>query len=109
MSSMELHTGTLRYIATMNDLIDAESVVAMFDIPEDLYEIIEGKFNYLCISSGYIVLNDTLYSIESQEHDEYGVVTLKKNADGSIDFLAHFYNGGGCLSEVLEDKMRGEL
>lgn len=44
------------------------------------------------------------FKIESEEIDDY-YVDMKRNNDGTIDFLCSFYNGGTYLEEVLEEGM----
>ncbi len=39
--------------------------------------------------------------IESEDGDDLDVMIL--NPDGTITFVNQFYNGGTCLSEVIED------
>lgn len=42
--------------------------------------------------------------IEIEEDDD--IFKFWKNADGSISFVAEFYNGGTCLSEIIEEGIR---
>lgn len=56
---------------------------------------------------------DNLYKVDGKvyklvEHNEIedDIFKFWKNADGSISFVAEFYNGGTCLSEIIEDGVR---
>ena len=53
---------------------------------------------------------DSLYRVDGKvyklvEHTEIedDIFKFWKNADGSISFVAEFYNGGTCLSEIIEE------
>ena len=55
----------------------------------------------------YMVIDDTLYVFESKEDiDSEGFEIVDKDDDGSINFFVSFYNGGGCLSEVIENAVK---
>ena len=56
---------------------------------------------------------DNLYRVDGKvyklvEHVdiEDDIFKFWKNADGSISFVAEFYNGGTCLSEIIEEGIR---
>lgn len=55
-------------------------------------------------STKHIIVNDRIY--EMTDHiklDECeDLCKFWKNADGTISFAAEFYNGGTCLSELVE-------
>ena len=53
----------------------------------------------------YIIINGTHIAemIDIKEHDSYGSCSGTQNADGSISFLAHWYNGGAGFNEVIEE------
>lgn len=46
---------------------------------------------------------EALYSIEKTKFDCYGFREMSRNEDGSIAFFTQFYNGGTCLTEILEE------
>ena len=54
----------------------------------------------------FIEVNGKLYEIDEVHLDPYGDCLVVKNDDGTIEFFAHYYNGGGSLEEVLEDEMK---
>lgn len=46
-------------------------------------------------------------TVEHKELDaDDDINDLKENQDGTISFTTRFYNGGGCLSEMLETGLR---
>lgn len=56
---------------------------------------------------------DNLYRVDGKayklvEHTEIedDIFKFWKNDDGSISFVAEFYNGGTCLSEIIEEGVR---
>lgn len=45
--------------------------------------------------------------IEDKEEEDYEDISIiRPNNDGTYDFLFQFYNGGTCLSEMLEDGIK---
>lgn len=75
----------------------------LYELPQydDNYQelLLEEKYNQ------YIILDDKLFSIEElQEIDPYkDYCHIQKNSDGRYFFETQFYNGGACLSEMLEE------
>lgn len=53
----------------------------------------------------YVILNDVLYSITDHNIDNDYYCILNENEDGSYNYYTHFYNGGTCLEECLEDEL----
>lgn len=54
--------------------------------------------------------HDNLYRIEAEQLDPHDLADGTLHSDGSLEFIASFYNGGTWLSEVLEellDEKRG--
>ena len=53
-------------------------------------------------------INDKFYhitwTVKAQSNEE-GFAFVTENADGSIDFHTFHYNGGGCVSEVIQDEI----
>lgn len=55
----------------------------------------------------YIIIDECLYCIIEQEDlQEMGWSDASMNDDGTIDFFVQFYNGGACLSEVIEEAVK---
>lgn len=78
------------------------------------FEILEGELekhysSYLdkLLDSGedylYHSEHEALYSIEKTKFECYGFREMSRNEDGSIAFFTQFYNGGTCLTEMLEE------
>ena len=54
----------------------------------------------------YFIVEDVIYEmVDHAETDDDYFVHMRRNEDGSISFSAQFYNGGTCLSEVIEDSV----
>jgi hypothetical protein len=52
----------------------------------------------------YALVKGVLYKLEAEEVDPYDdVVWAKKNADGSINYVLRYYNGGCGFDEVFEE------
>ena len=49
----------------------------------------------------YIIIAGKLFKIESEQLDSNGFAAVTKNGN-KLKFVAHWYNGGGSLNEVLE-------
>ena len=47
-----------------------------------------------------------VYKLVEHAEIENDIFKFWKNADGSISFVAEFYNGGTCLSEIIEEGIR---
>ena len=55
----------------------------------------------------YIAIDDELYLIyDKSEFDSSYHVHLTPIADDTYEFHTSFYNGGTCLSEIIEDEIR---
>ena len=106
MSDYETHLGTLRKI-------DLEG----FSLEEKCKQLCEqhnvpySKFyeNYIelltdMLDDWYIILNESLYRIEDTSTNNDFLCKIIDNGDGSYSYYAHFYNGGTCLKECLEDE-----
>ena len=53
----------------------------------------------------YFVYDDKIYNIQDKELDD-DICEAHKNEDGTIDYAVQFYNGGTCLSEMLENALK---
>lgn len=56
----------------------------------------------------YFVVAKVLYKvIELDEMEpEDAFIEMNKNDDGSISFITRYYNGGTCLSEMVEEGLK---
>ena len=57
----------------------------------------------------YMYLNGILYKIIEDKEVDDDVVNITRNEDGTINYVATFYNGGTCLTEVLESVLKKEI
>lgn len=55
-----------------------------------------------------IEVDDTLWEIieDKEEEDTEDISILIPNNDGTYSYIMQFYNGGTCLSEMLEDEIK---
>ena len=109
MSTTELHQGRVTPIETTVRLsIWAEGYCKMNGIEEmatyndDWIEQLQDSFY-----KKFLIIDDKIYQIEDTETDpDDDIVEVTKNKDGSYDYMLKFYNGGACLTELLENEIR---
>lgn len=107
MSDYETHFGTLRKV-DLGDLTLEEKCKELCEMHRAQYSEIYGSYKNLLsdiLDNFYIILNNELYAIEDTQTDNDYYCMLKDNGDGSYSYYAHFYNGGTCLKECLEDEL----
>lgn len=113
MSCYETHKGILRKVDTEGKSIQeflrnislGEHEEFQFDEDYDINDILYD----LDLDDEYVYINDTLYKwyYHSQKFDEEeNFCEVTPLEDGSIKIFAQFYNGGCCLEELLEDKLK---
>lgn len=57
----------------------------------------------------FIVLNDEIYQfLRYQEIDNFDYCEITQLKEDRYQFSTCFYNGGACLSEVLEDELKAK-
>lgn len=55
----------------------------------------------------YFIIDEEVWEvIEHIEADDSDIDIMIPNEDGTITFVQQFYNGGTCLSEVIEDGIK---
>lgn len=55
----------------------------------------------------FFVVNDRLFQfIEIEELDGVNYTKIDKEEDGTYSFYSTYYNGGTCLTECLENKLK---
>lgn len=120
MSENEIHKGKLKLIHTapsedgayafLKNLIRETdpSVDDEFDSAWSLKEqISDAIYSSEILEDVYYIVGNKVYEdIDHVELDEYGFDDFKKNEDGTISYLTMFYNGGTCLSEVIESGLK---
>lgn len=64
-------------------------------------------FNELTTEKEFMIIKGTVYRVlEYVELDPCGHTNVEYNADGTIDFVSLWYNGGACLNETIEYSMK---
>lgn len=122
MSYTELQSGKFKVIGKMSlEEVDnyCKNIVEQ-RFPEKYEEIIQKGFP--CWSNGWFeVLNDTLpynkemfiysnetlcnvFNIKNHEDDGY-FCNISKINDDEYEFITQYYNGGTCLSEILDEEI----
>jgi len=51
--------------------------------------------------------SEILYEVQRERFDPEGFVHSKRNADGTIEFLVSYYNGGASFGEVMDEVVDG--
>jgi len=53
----------------------------------------------------YFIVDGTIYSLQDHTEGEPDghFMNMRREPDGTINFVTQFYNGGTCLSEMVED------
>lgn len=103
MSDYEHHIGKITEVVIKESLeLTCKEIVENNELPSYQDSYVEYLLDELY--DEYLVINGKLYSVEKEAIDPYDdIQRLHKNEDGTFSFEAKFYNGGTCLSEVLED------
>lgn len=104
MSEMEHCRGTLKLVEKLRGESLEEQCQRLLNNKErpsyyDSYqEMLRDEFY-----KEYIICNDAVYSIDSQEIDPYEDIFIAyKDENGAINFEVQFYNGGCSLNEAIE-------
>jgi hypothetical protein len=115
MSRTEFHTGKLYPVKIETSLEETcRSIAKRFDIElgEDWQEVFRDSFDEYTNKKRsqpeeYFIHGEKLYRVidhvESEDSEYFMNVT--RNADGSLQFMGQFYNGGTCFSEMLEEAL----
>lgn len=53
----------------------------------------------------YFIVDGIIYFLQDHTEDEPDghFMNMRRESDGTINFVTQFYNGGTCLSEMVED------
>ena len=112
MSQTETHFGKLRKVIleegqTIEDWCrkkcEAEGIIEISSYHETWAE----EFKYSLDGKIFIVDNEIWETFEHIENDGFDDIDVMiPNEDGTITFVQQFYNGGTCLSEVIEDGIK---
>lgn len=104
MSDMEFHKGKLIPVKTLQGET-LESVCRRMYLKENITTLYDDMIEGLLSETWnkYVILENKLFKIEDVEYDiNDGIYEHTLNSDGSINYMMYFYNGGACLSEMLE-------
>lgn len=111
MSRMEFHAGTATEVAAgvkglrakAEELLKQDiNILGNWDEKDDKWLEITNE-SYI-----YLRGRDELYVLNNHEECEDGINRVSTRDDGFFkhhDFVLSFYNGGGCLEEVLESQL----
>jgi hypothetical protein len=109
MSDYESHKGKIRKVNQKGELMLGHMVQIMKnngDIIDESNEILD-TFMDKYYKKYFVVKGDLYEFVEHEEIENFDTFcTLTPNEDGTISFHSTFYNGGTCLSEMLEDELK---
>lgn len=109
MSETEIHIGKLRKLKLeiSNEEFFKQKCLET-DIELDQPTWTEQFFWNHKDQNNYFIIDDVIY--EAFEHKKYedrdDISDFIQNEDGTISFVTSFYNGGTCLSEVIEEEIK---
>lgn len=103
MSEMETHIGKMKRVKCDSIEQKAGELMAFDGDRPEYFQT--NKQWLLCEKENFVVIGDTLWEIiEDKELDgDDDINHLTENEDGTISFVSRFYNGGTCLTEMLEE------
>lgn len=105
MSYTELHVGTLTEVDLEGLTLEqfCEKVCKDRNIKTFNNDDWVDVFKFEC--PDFIIHKGKVYHLEDIEFNDEYVDNFVKNIDGSFSYVAQFYNGGTCLSEILEENL----
>jgi len=108
MSRIETHFGKLRKV-TFNEGCTIENWCKQKCQEKGINEIPSYHANWVeqfkdAYDEKYFIINDEIWeAFEHVENDEFSDINIMNlNEDGTITFVQQFYNGGTCLTEIIE-------
>lgn len=115
MSSTEFHTGKLYPVKLNGSLEETCRFIAKrfgYELEENWRSDFKEKFDEYAIhrkevDEEYFIHGEKLYRVidhKESEDDDY-FMKLHREPNGVISFTGHFYNGGTCFSEMMEDAL----
>lgn len=117
MSYQETRRGKLKKIIHVNGICDQSGMLMelakQLNIEKDYLKYLEDceedeAFMEACYDNDclkYTIIGDDIYEILEDEELKYGFCVIDHNEDGTLDYVASWYNGGASLSEVLEKEL----
>ena len=111
MSEYETHKGTIKRVFT--DLTPKEFVLKLVldeevEVPNYYNLEDEEDFKEFCsydlLEYGFVIYKDGIFSINNKEYEDIDTIFEYNLRDSdTVDYHFRFYNGGTCLSEMLEE------
>lgn len=110
MSQNEFHTGKLALVDLKGKTAEqfAEETCKASGISEisSYHDTWLEEFKYELGYERYFIVDGEIYEmIDHSESDDEYFVHMNRNEDGTISFSSQFYNGGTCLSEIIEESI----
>lgn len=110
MSHTETHFGKLRKVELNTSLEEwCKQKCNEKDITElsSYYDTWEEEFRDNFYNKYFILKDEIWEAFEHTEADDDGYIDIMTpNEDGTITFVMQFYNGGTCLSKMIEDGLK---
>lgn len=118
MSEVELHQGTLikvnRKGLSVEEWVRRWVVNYLMTNQDNYYSehINDSDFNFLSAfydlawNTGYIVTDKEIYRVIDHLLNSDFICDIQENTDGTYTYITQFYNGGTCLTEVLENELK---
>lgn len=111
MSEMERHIGKIKKVDLNNYTVEGwcEQKCKALGIELGTYY---KTYKEALLSDPYpsvmVEVNGNLWEVieDKEEDDTSDISILTPNTDGSYNYIMQFYNGGTCLSEMLEDGIK---
>ena len=80
-------------------------------VSRELTKATEGMDEYelseYCADNSVFYKNGWWEIVRKEEFEEYGFTEIISKDQSSIEFITQFYNGGTCLSEIIEGVLNG--
>lgn len=108
MSQQETRKGRIKLVENIEGETDYEKkacqIMEELGLSDDKYDWGSEVDTLLELTNyeKFMEINGKLYEILEDEELEYGFCEVAENSDGSISYIASWYNGGASFSEVLE-------
>ena len=118
MSEVELHTGILKEVNTrgltveewikrwVNNYLDNNDEVYYSRHRNDPDFDYKSAFYDLTYYNPYIITRDKIFKVYDHLQESDFICSINKNANGDYSYTTQFYNGGTCLTEVLENGLK---
>src|ERR1035437_8043277 len=110
MSDYESHTGKLRIAEPMNNETFEEKCKRLWvENGKSIEDYDKGEL-FCDFYNKYLNVGGKIWEIFDHEdlgEEEDSFCNMHDNKDGTFSFHTRFYNGGTCLSEMLEGEVEG--